>query len=437
MKLETAKTLALIILIGISLLLTYGLWSYQPSGDTLQNPTYEAETSLGGTKESKKSLIEPESVIFHADNSYYGFSDPLKQRELYNEMQSWVLNNFETGPPKDILEQSHLVELVFPDELPMNILNSNSLFNFNDKETVFPSWHFNRVYFTFESETASLQAHFVSANGQQEATAYINDSANYEQLWSYVSNMDFEVLQEYMLFNEENTPIYIPANRIELPGYSFTIEKLDPNLLINALFRTPSAVRPIYNNGERLYTDNQRQIRVFENGSSMEFYNPYPEDYERTESLKLIDQSILSINDHFGWTQEYNLLDVEENTVRYLMYYDGYPVFDSSHLNLNIIEQRWINQDLSIYQRPLYTLETSFPIDSVELPSGSDIIHYLENNPASNYNIENITDLQIGYRLNFQGEDDSIILVPAWYMNYNGSWLEFKFSDLSISEGGS
>lgn len=434
MKLETAKSLTLIVLIGVSLLLTYGLWSYQPSSDTLQDPTYE-NTNLGGEEETKKSLIEPNSIIFHANQRYFSFSDPLQQKKLYHEMQSWVMYNFETGPPEGVLEQDYLAEIVFPDELPMNILSS--LFKFNDREIMFPSWSFKRIYFTFLPDTASLGVHFVSENRQQEATALINDSAKYERLWSYISDMDLSVLMEYELFNEDSTPVYIPANRMEMPEYSFTIENLDPNLLINALFRNPSAVRPIYSSNERLYTDNQQQIRVFENGSSMEFYNPYSEDFERTDTLKLIDQSILSINDHFGWTQEYNLLDIGGNTVRYQMYYDGFPVFDNSHLNLNIIEQRWTNQDLSIYKRPLYTLESAFPTDTVELPAGSDIIHYLENNPSSNYHVENITDLRIGYRLDYQAEDESITLIPTWYMNYNGSWLEFKFNDLSLSEGGS
>ena len=434
MKLETAKSLILIVLIGISLLLTYGLWSYQPSGDTLENSTYENETDLGGDKESKKSLIEPHSVIFHADSNYYGFSDPLKQKDLYAEMQSWVMDNFETGPPENVREKNYFVEITFPDELPMTILNG--LFNFSNQEITLPSWKFKQIYFTFSPETASLKVHFVSVNGQQHATAFVNDSANYERLWSFIADIDADVLKKYTLFNEENTRIYVPADHTELAEYSFTVNKIDPNLLINALFRNPSAVRPIFSGNERLYTDNQQQIQVFENGSSMEFYNPYSDDHELTDTLNLIDRSIMNINDHYGWTEEFNLLSAVSNTIRYQMYYEGYPVFDNSHLNLNVIEQKWINQDLAVYRRPLFTLEASNILlkTAVELPAGDDIIDYLQHNKNSNYNVENIKDLRIGYRLELDGID--ITLVPAWYMNYNGSWVEFKYKDLTVSEGG-
>ncbi|PAV28464.1 hypothetical protein CIL05_16125 [Virgibacillus profundi] len=436
MKLETAKSFILVVLIGISLLLTYGLWSYQPEYAPLKESAVENDAVLGGIEESKKGVIEPTSIIFHSDDNHYGFTDPMGAKALYSDMQSWVLYNFETKQSEGIDWQNDGVEVIFPDDLPMSILQS--LFDFNETDMEFPSWSFNRIYFTFVPENSSLTLQILSANGNQQATAVINDASNYEQLWSYISNIGTNELREYTLFNENNSPIYIPADKTTLGIRRVTINDIDPNLLVNALFTSPSAVRPIYNDGDRLYTDSQRQIRVYENGSSMEYYYPYSEEDDsfQPETKSLIDRSIKNINDHLGWTEEYNLQQVEGDTVRFQMFFEGLPVYDNSNLNLHLIEQRWKNQELSLYQRSLFTLENSFSDGSRELPSGRDIVYYLENNQNADYNMENIEDVQIGYRLDFH-EDESITLVPTWYMNYNGNWIELIFEELTHFKGGS
>ena len=75
MKLETFKTIILTILVGISLLLTFSLWNYQPNYDPLYptSSNYVNEVDAGGIEETKRSIIEPINIVFHYDGETYGF----------------------------------------------------------------------------------------------------------------------------------------------------------------------------------------------------------------------------------------------------------------------------------------------------------------------------------------------------------------------------
>ena len=81
MKLETLKTLILIVLIGTSLLLTLGTGSIKSSQTALNNETID-EVDIGGTEENRRSIIEPMDIILHANGSYYGFKDPTEREIL-------------------------------------------------------------------------------------------------------------------------------------------------------------------------------------------------------------------------------------------------------------------------------------------------------------------------------------------------------------------
>lgn len=428
MKFETVKSFILTILVGVSLLLTFSLWSYQPNYKPFYNSSYINEVDLGGTEETKKEIVRPDSIIFHKNHSYFGFEDPTYQQRLYEDMQSWTLNDFRiregNGRPTNDLQ----VEVIFSDALPMEI--ANSLFKFN-KEVSLPSWSFKRMFITFNEESLSLKVQFLSLDDHEKAEAVINNSKVYEQLWSHISSL--KELDEYILYEPNYTPIYLPANKVEMTRRSLAVKSVRPNMLVNALFSNPSVVS--LNIGEAYFSDGQRGMRVLQDGRSIEFINPIEANYERVDPVDLLDNSIMNINEHKGWTNAYKLevIDKSINRVRYRQQYEGYPVYDSN--NLTIIEQQWRNRELYQYFRPLFSLDNSLGSDPVELPSGNAIVDYLKNN--SNYNSDKIKDIRVGYHLVYLDNTSySITLEPAWYMNYNEDWKELTIDELTYREGG-
>ncbi|MBY7145128.1 hypothetical protein KFZ56_19090 [Virgibacillus sp. NKC19-3] len=434
MKLETVKTFVLIILIGLSLLLTFGLWNYQPNYETQNLSSVINEVDIGGSgDETKSSIVEPNEIIFHADNQHFGYADPADHLSLYQDIQTWEMSDFETSETNGRIDHNYEIEVIFPDDLPMEIVDR--IFTFNEEIEELPSWSFDRMYLSFNEDTTSLSVEFVSIDGRQQASAVINASDHYGQLWNTITSR--EELSEYVLFDEGNAPIYVPADAITMDQQSaVAITGIQPNNMVNALFPNPSLVSQsdtsTTNSGELYYSDAQRGMTVRQYGGSMEYINPQSGESEWGTAVELLERSILNINEHNGWTEDYKLADLQDSAgnVQYRMYYLGYPVFNNA--GMTRIEQEWQNQELTKYTRPLFRLSDTLDSHSEELPSGNDVISFLQNDLSSNYDLENIQDLEPGYRMSVNR--DYVSLEPTWYMKYNDGW--YAIEDIAPGEGG-
>ncbi|HLR79590.1 MAG TPA: two-component system activity regulator YycH [Bacillota bacterium] len=424
MKFEVIKTYVLVILVGLSLILSYSIWNYQPNYELLSDTDYLDEIDIGGKEQSKKDVIKPTSIIFKNAGQYYGFTNPTADHSLFKDMQSWMMYNFQTSEINHKQNHDYEVEIIFPDALPMEILPD--LFTLPE-EVELPSWSFQRLYVTFDTKQAVLNVQFISMDGRYQATALINDTSKYDLLWKHVTNQN--ELSEYIVFNEQHTPIYLPKDEIKMIQRSFTTESIDSNKLVNALFSNPSSVRANISGAEEAYyTDGQRQMRVYSNRKIMEFVNPYETAYDPMDAVDLLTRSTMNLNEYKGWTNDFYLdsVDTTMNKICFRMNYENIPVYNQNHGT--VIEQEWRNQELFKYIRPLFMIKDSLGSNEITLESGMDVMRFLENSP--NYELENIEDVQMGYQLSFQDNSLNVVtLKPAWFVKYMNTWQEINMED--------
>lgn len=430
MKFETLKTTVLIILVITSLLLTFGLWNYQPNEDlqVTTNTNYLNEVDLGGKEETKRSIIKPSSIIFHSEGQYYGFSNPLEQDLLFQDMQEWVLSDYIREDQKGAFENDNQVEVIFPNEIPVSVIQS--LFVLKENEQL-PDWSFRRAYITFNQSYSSLNIYFPSVDGTEQVKFTINNASMYTQLWNFVQTK--QELVSFIKYGPNNQPIYIPEDSIEMTIRSLAIETIPPPKLLEALFPNQSLISS--NVGEAYFTDGQRGMQVLQNGLGIEYINPVHSNKRNRNPLELIDLSILDVNDHKGWTDDFRLenIDLTENLIQYRMHYDGYPVYH--RLGLTRIEQQWRDNERFQYIRPLFKLNNLLGSDNIKLKSGEDVINALLN--EGNYDLSYVTDLALGYRLNYLDRASySVILYPAWFIKYRDEWQAMRFTDVEEMERG-
>lgn len=422
MKFETVKSFILLILVIISISLTFGLWYYQPSYDVLneEGSMNELETDIGGKKNALSDVIKPDAMVFHnyATGQHFTFKNPMDYIQLYNNMQSWSLSEFEYQPAGELPNDEEQVEIHFPTELPIALLNH--LFSIND-DVELPTWSFNKAIIEFDKEASLLNVTFISTDGKNTGTAQVHNKDAYELLWGYMSTPQNKLeLAPYSIPDTDKEPIFISSDSISMFEYSLSINGTDPNKLVNALFKKPSLVSTNFD--ESYFTDGQRDMSLLHDDKTVQFVNPYSGTYDRMDAPDLIDQTIEHINDHKGWTNDFYLSDVtiSTNKVQYQMHYKGYPVFNYS--NLSVIEEQWRNQNLYQYDRPIFQLKNEIRKDSKELVSGQSIMETLSNNP--NYNMSKVRDLKVGYKLSYNESTQSVTLKPSWYVNYDGNWRE-------------
>lgn len=424
MKLETAKTFILVVLIGISILLTYSIWSYRPDYEYLYDRAYvsEVDMDIGGSEESKKTLVKPESLVFHIHDAHYRFADLDRENTLYEEMQSWTLNDLTVSASNGVPSDNIQVEFIFPEDLPMELLPS--LFSFNE-EPALPSWSFRHMYVTFNQDERNLELVFLSVDGREQAKAYVNDADIYRRLWAEAT--DHQEMTKLIQIEGAKRPIYIPEEKVQMTKWSFSARLIDPNLLVNALFDNPSLVtRNLLQDeaDDSYYTDSQHGMRVDRHRTSMEFFNPYEADFAPMDSIKLLENSIANINEHNGWTGDYKLVSINHtmNRVRYQMHYNGFPVFDGG--GLTTIEQEWRDNDLYQYKRPLVSINNQINADEMMVASGQDIVYAIENDKQFHFEMEHVENIQLGYRLSLDDSSHIVTLSPAWYVKYRDKWHE-------------
>ncbi|HLQ83291.1 MAG TPA: two-component system activity regulator YycH [Pseudogracilibacillus sp.] len=427
MTYETVKSYILVILIGLSILLSVALWTYQPNYEQFQNPDYVNEVDIGGEVKEKKDLINPSSIIFHDQQRLLGFENLKDQIELHQSINEWIMYDLEESESRGKPNQEKFVEILYPNPLPIGV--ASSLFTFNN-DIELPDWEFDRIYLSFNVQKSSLEIQIISVDKERELSATIDKRENYDMLFDYAVN--HTGLIDYISFDTKNGQIYIPSRDRKLNSKTLVISKIAPEKLVNALFRNPSRVTP--NNAEGYFTDGQRGMSVL-NNNKIEFINPIQTNSEEISAINALDQSIIHINEHKGWTNDYILERIisTQSKVRFRLMYKGFPVFDQN--NLALIEQRWRNIELYEYNRPLIRLTHEIDSTQTKLPSGQKVINYIQN--KSLFNLDDISQMQVGYKLSFlSGTSDNVVLLePNWYVKNKNQWEFVDLSELTDKGG--
>lgn len=431
MNYETIKSFILFVLVGISFLLSFILWSYQPKYDQLYDTSYVNEVDVGGEDKTKNELIEPENIVFHQEEFIWGFHKPIERQRFFKEIASWVLYDYEEESIDSLPEEEHFVEINFPSAIPANLMTN--LFTFNDQITT-PDWSFDRVFITLNDDEQSSELSIVSIDRRKQITATIETSETYLYLLSYLEG-ETNVTEPFIKYGNETNPIYIPKNKVELAKKTFIANMIKPEAFVNALFSSPSVVTP--NLSEAYFTDGQRGMRIAQDGRRLEYINPIQSDTDSIEEIELIERSVDQINEHKGWTNDFLLEDLNNTTneIIYRLNYEGYPTFDRNHLTT--INQKWREQDLYQYVRPLITIGNLLNSTKHTLSSGEEVIATLEG--TNELDEEEIEDIRIGYKLEYVDDAYSLTLDPSWYVLYKGDWINYDSIELeqsATSKGG-
>src|SRR5690625_2776612 len=94
MNYETIKTFILVVLVGISFLLSFILWSYQPNYESFYDTSYVSEVDIGGTEKTKNDLVEPVQIVFQNGGQVSSFMNPKDRHLFFNDLTSWVLYDY-------------------------------------------------------------------------------------------------------------------------------------------------------------------------------------------------------------------------------------------------------------------------------------------------------------------------------------------------------
>lgn len=436
MKYENIKNLILTILVVISGVLTWSIWTYQPHYDTIQSELVH-EVSISDQKDISV-LIKPMKVLYHQTENHYGTVKEEKIDKWLTEIQDWNFYDIEDGKALNaqdlmqLLQGRNTVEIVYPNVIPFDLYKN--VLHFDGKSN--PSFDFDRIIIQFPNEEYKDSAvYFIHDEERKIYESHVNSDIAVLETQLLAEIGDYEPYIAHKI-NETKT-IFLPEAELKMTSYKYLPDFIELDKFKYALFGDPSSVKKDklpysdeFKNDTSLMTADHIYNKILYVNADREPDLSVEKEF-LTSSKDLLKRSIDFVNEHGGWTDNYHYfsLDQFEQKVIFRLFLEGYPVFNEDEMAE--IKQYWGKEEIFKYTRPYFSLNIPLPSESQEvvLPNGETALNMLLADDA--FEPEMLHDMVIGYKMSKDSQHDKVLTFePSWYYNYAGSWVRLSTDDI-------
>lgn len=428
MTYENIKSVILTILVSISAFLTWNLWTYQPTYETMKNTNIVQEVALSSRK-SMSTIVKPDKIYQHIRGKHYGTISNTEIERIMDQIGEWDYSNFKamnlgTRNFLNTVHRNHAIEIVFPERVSTDLYR-----NFlGIKENELESFKFDRIVIDLSNYEKDMGQVFFVAYDEKMVYQSTVSATFIHHLANKVENsvQDNPSYQLYFPYKVSNIKvIFLPESETKMAKYKYYSVDLALEKFKNALFSDPSVVqRNLLPTGEE-YTDGSSLLRINYDTSLITFFNPVG-DSNGDNTEQLLQSSVDFVNQHGGWTDNYRFVDLDEENeeVRFRLYDQiGYPIFNEEN-KISEIQLSWRNNEVNKYLRSNFMLKLQTETTDVYLSSGYSAIEYVQN--MDNFNPKYLQDIVLGYQMS-KDSQDIIHLQPTWYYQYNNRWYPIVF----------
>ncbi|MGG1398915.1 two-component system activity regulator YycH [Bacillus salipaludis] len=431
MRYENIKSVILSLLVLISIVLTWNLWTYQPNYETMKNANTVEEVSLSEKQEVQK-ILRPDQILYHISGHHYGTSNTDELEEIMKQLGQWTFLDVENytekaGNINNLVHGNGKAEIIFPGEIPIALYRS--VLNFEGRKI--PSFNFDRIVINVENSSKDFgTVYFVSSEHQQVFISHISSAL----LKGFQKDFYKKAVNLPRYFAYKPTAkrtIFLPESETEMMEYRYLPITLDSNEFKEALFSDPSFVqKSMLPHGEE-YTNDSSKMNVYYDSNMLVYVNPTVESEYTSNSYDLVKKSIDFVNEHGGWTDPYRYVskdDYEQSVVFRLYSMDGYPVHNDQ--GASEIKEVWGKNEIMKYIRPNISLDLPLRSETKKmiLPSGREALKFLED--RKNFNPDLLKKIELGYRMERDSNENKIILLePAWFYQYDDTWVQITMED--------
>lgn len=431
MKYETIKSIALLILVTFSILLTWMLWTYQPNYDVMEETGKTVEEVSLGEKKELGNIVRPERLFFHQGEKHYGTFDSFELEQTMKELSLWGFSEFEDISDQvenipSFIYDNHSLEIIFPDIVPLKVYRTALQLPNKD----IPNSNFDRIVVDLDPETREGGVvYFISSKEHEVLRAHVSASYINDYKTRYLVNLGEN--EKFALYEPVSKESYVMLRKeaVKMALYNYLFVKLPTEKFRDALFNDPNLVSKNYSSFGEEYTDSTTLMSVNYETNTVSYVKT--EDVESDSTSKsdnLLEKSIDFINSHGGWTDNYRYVGMDESE-QFILFrlYDlsGYPIFSDN--GVSEIFQIWNAGEINKYYRSNFMLGRRIQATEITLPSAVSVIDELKKTGVIELSF--LQDITIGYLMTKDTEEPLIHLEPSWYYKYNDQWLRVESSD--------
>ncbi|WP_270180567.1 YycH family regulatory protein [Alkalihalobacillus sp. CinArs1] len=442
--LETIKTILLNVLVVLSLVLTWQIWTFEPD---YERETTPSENRTVGVKEVDLSqVVKPNQIVFHQNDSHYTSFERETIDSFYTDFISGtriksvtMVDNIDS-----LINREESIEFIFPTSLSNDVLKSLVSVAKGD----IPLEVFDRLIVPSAQSGKNNEVIFLNSSSQIGMRATVDVSRDMKEWFSedfsslLESNGKITRARSYQ--PNENTPIfYLPTNEIQMRLYDVRTDELtNIDAFITALFPDENAVEEnTVINSSSLYTDGSRDLNYDKTNNYMGFINPPSTSSKFVANEAPILNAYGFVNKHFGFqisdpNDDYFLSEwvtsskTKTDRITFRLNTEGYPVFSPYQEDLDEINVTLKNNEISTYKRMLKVVQFANDIETRGLPSYEKVVSLLDE---GNFKKSAITNFTIGYTIDRdENSNQDFVLMPQWYVKLNQSWTPLE----NLEQGG-
>lgn len=417
---EHIKSVVLFLLVSLSLLLTFMTWNYQPSYKTVEDVQVQ-QVSIGSKKEIEQ-VVKPYRLLFRTDDKFTGSVSGTVIDSLMTMLPSMqakdltlIDNNVSNEKINEMMRIPERMTLFFPNEVPLRFFSTILPYSEDLPET-----SFNRIIIDWSGlETSSqLQFLFISTENRTLYRSYVSVHDETKLLRGFIEPaLNFAQYEEVL--RSGDLSLYTVSDSIESVKYNYYIDEISLDLFKQILFPDPNIVQPDSSQSEK-YNDGMALMTVDKQNKMINYVYPAAESISDIPASRLLRDSFDFLNEHGGLTADYRYssMNVQKHIVEYQWYFQGLPVYSED--TLTRITTIWGEDRIFRYRRPYYSLEVG--VNSVkELPSGPETVEHIKYH--TDFKLEEIKDIVVGYHLTQNQDLKSFTLEPSWFVITKDGWI--------------
>lgn len=432
MSKEHLKTIALVILVISSCVLTYKTWSYEPEFRKVDTTLTTAPSTAQGEQVEFKTTMRTFQIIRVKDDKSIGTMDQgtlvgmrqfLEGSKINLSGKPEKINNLKLSPSETTEENFMIVDYL--SELPARSLFSILGFEIGPEMI---EYNFDRVLIDLNKEFVV----FNLVNGDRtNFVSYETDIKTSDLRNVLDKNMktfeDYSAIITNDLTSNRMTAIYGPS----VPGRKKVQQFIPSTISVNALNES------LFLN-EKVTARKEDDFTIYESDTGLATYSSKTYGYSYTNLKetrdndrsphRTIEKSFIFLNGHMGLSSRYILFsyDLDKDEVTYRQTLDDYIVFsDEIATEIRIASGK---STIVEYDRPMIQTNAVLPTDeSMELADIELVRYNIASNP--NLDLTKVSKLIVAYDMHFtkdQTELNTIEYTPAWYVLYDGEWRKFE-----------
>ncbi|MBW5448755.1 hypothetical protein GE107_22190 [Cohnella sp. CFH 77786] len=417
---EKAKSVLLGLLVALSLVQSYFLAYSMPSMEAKvrSNQDYVSTEPLG-PEQKVEQLIFPEQIILHMgeDKHTVFYPDNAPYYDLIlTKLKGRDFKGFERSAADtvdwDQVRRDDLgLELRFGRPIPFKLLQGQGEGGFKiETDFLFSGDSIDRIWIFVRKDSEEVRTFFFSADGSNVYESLRADLT----VGDVATNVGFG--QYWTPYRTTDGELYVPEkpynwlNEMQVPITRYTTEQMQRNL-----FFDPGTTRAIQErkDGNLIYTDGRRALKVGENGGWMSYTDPVAPPESQTDLVDNVTGAVRFVNQHGGWNGQYRLtLSGEADTgsvLRFQQYYGKVPVLPGRNLTFGYMQLQLQQGTVTSYDRSLIILGDTPKNRKGRLLPGGDTLRALIAGAGL---ASKAVSLFPAYRPSL--EKDAITLRPVW-----------------------